>query len=145
MLRADSRILIVDGQVTVARLVAKIFGLIGLPNADVAFDTPTARDQMEENIPAVVIFDARISPMNVASFVGILRQITEGQALTLMMTTSTASAIVEKAREAGVDGILLKPFTPKDLKTQLALAIEGRKVSTARPLVVPLRNTISLD
>lgn len=145
MLRADSRILIVDGQIAVARLVAKIFGLIGLPNADVAFDTPTARDQMEENVPAVVIFDARISPMNVTSFIGMSRQLTGGQALTIMMTTSTTSAIVEKAREAGADGILLKPFTPKDLKAQLSRAIESRKVSAARTSDVPQQNTVSLD
>lgn len=132
MPHADARVLIVDGQVSVARLVAKIFGVAGLQNTQVAFDTPTARDQMEVGTPDIVILDARIAPMNVTAFITLARKLTNGQALTLMMTTSRTAAVVDAAQEAGVDGILLKPFTPADLRAELMLAKERKRSSPTR-------------
>jgi two-component system chemotaxis response regulator CheY len=132
MPHAEARVLIVDGQVNVARLVAKIFGVAGLPNTDVAFDTPTAREQMEARPPDIVILDARIAPMNVTAFITLARKLTNGQAVTLMMTTSRTAEGVDAAREAGVDGILVKPFTPSDLRSELTLAKERKRSSPAR-------------
>ncbi len=73
-----------DGQVTVARLVAKISEFAGLPNTEIAFDTPTAREQMEARPPDIVILDARIAPMNATAFITLTRKLTKGQAVTLI-------------------------------------------------------------
>jgi two-component system chemotaxis response regulator CheY len=132
MPHAQARILIVDGQVTVARLVAKIFGVAGLPNAHIAFDTPTGREQMEARAPDILIVDARIAPMNVTAFITLARKLTNGQTVTLMMTTSKTAEVVDAAREAGVDGILVKPFTPSDLRSELTLAKERKMSSPVR-------------
>lgn len=126
MLRSDARVLIVDGQVAVARLVAKIFGAAGLMNSDVAFDTLTARGQIEAAAPDIAVIDAHAGPMRVTAFITLVRRLTENRALTFVMTTSRTAEVVDAAGEAGVDGILLKPFSPNDLRTQLAAAVERK-------------------
>ncbi|WP_267359379.1 MULTISPECIES: response regulator [unclassified Methylobacterium] len=127
MLRSDARVLIVDGQVAVARLVAKICGSAGLSNTDVAFDTLTARGQIEADTPDVVVIDARAAPMRVTAFITLVRRLTDGRALTFLMTTSRTAEAVEAASEAGVDGVLLKPFTPGDLRAEIAAATGKRQ------------------
>ena len=126
MLRSDARVLIVDGQVAVARLVAKIFGSAGLTNSDVAFDTLTARGQIEATAPDIAVIDARVGPIRVTAFIMLVRRLTDNRALTFVMTTSRTGEMVEAAGEAGVDGVLLKPFTPADLSAQIAAAVERK-------------------
>ena len=145
MTNSDARILIVDGQVAVARLVAKIFGVAGLSNTDVAFDTPTARGQMEARTPDIVILDARIAPMRATAFITLARKLTNDRVITLMMTTSRSAAVVDAAHEAGVDGILLKPFTPADLTAQLAEASERKQTPPIPRRTDPRQNAVILD
>lgn len=130
-LRSDARVLIVDGQVSVAHLVAKIFRLTGLPNTDVAFDTLTARNQIEAHLPDIVILDARIAPTRASAFITLVRRLTNDQAFIYVMTTSKNSEALDAAIEAGVSGFLLKPFTPADLSMKLTACIE-RSRSTAQ-------------
>lgn len=141
----DSCILIVDGQVAVARLVAKIFGVVGLANTNLAFDTPTAREHLEAKAPDIVIVDARIAPMAVTAFITLIRKLTGGQAITLMMATSKTAQIVDAACEAGVDGILLKPFTPSDLREQLVMASRKKKSIPPRGRDVVQQDVVVLD
>lgn len=131
MSQSNTRILIVDGQVAVARLVAKIFGMAGLPHTDIAFDTLTARSQIEATPPDIVVVDARVAPTRVTAFVTLVRRLTDNRALTFVMTMSRSAEVVEVANEAGVDGILLKPFTPDDLRAQMSAATEKKRLFLA--------------
>jgi PleD family two-component response regulator len=118
-MRSNARVLIVDGQVSVAHLVAKIFRLTGLANVDVAFDTLTARNHLETQLPDIVVLDARVSPTRATAFITLVRRLTHDRALIFVMTTSKHSDLLDAAIEAGVSGHLLKPFSPSDLQSKL--------------------------
>jgi DNA-binding response OmpR family regulator len=105
--------------VAVARLVAKIFGLIGLSEAEFAFDSLTAHKQLKRLQPDIVVVDANISPTRAPMLIALVRALTDGKAVTLLTTTSLDAEIVRAAREAGVDDVLLKPFTPNELRARL--------------------------
>lgn len=122
MLRSDAHVLIVDSHVAVARLVAKIFGLIGLSEAEFAFDSLTAHKQLKRRQPDIVVVDANISPTRAPMLIALVRALTDGKAVTLLTTTSLDAEIVRAAREAGVDDVLLKPFTPNELRARLMSA-----------------------
>jgi len=145
MLRSDARVLIVDGQVAVARLVAKIFNTAGLMNSEVAFDTLTARGQIEATIPDIAVIDARAGPMRVTAFITLVRRLTDGRAMTFVMTTSRTAEVVEAAGEAGVDGVLLKPFTPDDLREQIAAASEKKRAFPRGKWDQTRQNVVALD
>ena len=145
MLRSDARVLIIDGQVAVARLVAKICGSAGLTNANVAFDTLTAREQIETDAPDLVVIDARAAPMRVTAFITLVRRLTDGQALTFVMTTSRTAETVEAAAEAGVDGILLKPFTPGDLRAEIAAAAGKKQAVSHGVLAQSQQSFVAID
>nr|WP_137830261.1 response regulator [Methylobacterium sp. L1A1] len=122
MLRSDAQVLIVDGHVAVARLVAKIFGLIGLSEAELAFNSLDAHKQLKRLQPDIVVVDANIAPSRAPMLIALIRALTDGKAVTLLTTTSLDTEIVRAAREAGVDDVLLKPFTPNDLRARLLSA-----------------------
>ena len=74
-----------------------------------------------------MVIDARVGPMRVTAFIMLVRRLTDNRALTFVMTTSRTGEMMEAAGEAGVDGVLLKPFTPADLSAQIAAAVERKR------------------
>lgn len=126
MARPGTRTLIIDSHVAVAQLVARICRLIHVSEIEIAFDTLTARRSLEERVPDIVVIDAHAGPMKLTAFITLAKRVSQGKAITLLMTTSLEADGVRAAREAGVDAILLKPFTPATLQAQIGAVLASR-------------------
>lgn len=122
MLPSDAHVLIIDNHAVVARLMAKIFGLIGISQTELAFDSQTAHSQLKLIRPDIVVIDANIAPTRAPVLIALVRALTDGRAVTILTTTSLNAEVVQAARGAGVDEVLLKPFTPNDLRARLLSA-----------------------
>lgn len=114
-----TQVLLVSSQPSVARLIARMclnIGCEAVSTAASSADMMTALDQsrfevvlIDENVdadPNVLLEHVRTSRGGRGS-------------RTLLLTTAMTKSGVVKAAQAGVDGILLKPFSALDLKSRM--------------------------
>ena len=89
-----------------------------------ASDGEEALSQLRKHKPDIVITDLNMPRMNGLEFIEAARRTPEGQSLPiLLLTTETAQALKDKAREVQATGWLTKPFDPRhilNLVSQLA-------------------------
>jgi two-component system, chemotaxis family, chemotaxis protein CheY len=82
----------------------------------VACDGEEALSQLRRHKPDMVITDLNMPRMNGLEFIEAARRIPEGQSLPiLLLTTETAQALKDKAREVKATGWLTKPFDPNHI------------------------------
>ena len=75
---------------------------------------------LQENRPEVVFTDLNMPEITGTEFIGRVRDIYPDQSLPIIMvTTQNEVQDNEKARQAGVSDITLKPFTAESLKNAL--------------------------
>ncbi|TXN21822.1 response regulator [Methylobacterium sp. WL9] len=115
-------VLVVDDVPAVVAVVRAVLGQIGFPDVDEAADGTAALAAMTERRYGLVISDWNMSPMTGYE---LLRRVRADESLRetpfVMMTTPTQAENFVRARQAGVNRCLLKPFSPAALRT----AIEG--------------------
>jgi len=81
-----------------------------------ATDGLEALSQLREHSPDIVITDLNMPNMNGLEFIEAARKEPVGSALPiLLLTTETAPALKEKAREVRATGWLTKPFDPEQI------------------------------
>ncbi|MEO0914858.1 MAG: response regulator [Pseudomonadota bacterium] len=81
-----------------------------------AVDGVEALDKLKTHRPDIVITDLNMPRMNGLEFIEAARREPEGQALPmLLLTTETAQALKDRAKEVRATGWLTKPFDPKQI------------------------------
>jgi two-component system chemotaxis response regulator CheY len=119
-------ILIVDDYLTMIRIIRNLLTQLGFDNLDEAPDGRAALTKLKERRFGLVISDWNMEPM---SGIELLRQVRADPALAalpfLMITAENRDDRVALAREAGVDGYVVKPFNADTLGKQIARAISG--------------------
>lgn len=124
----STAILIVDDQPIVVELLKRMLASMGLPEVDSAADGWEALSAMRERRYGLIIADINMAPM---TGLQMLRAIRSDPALkhvpVLMMTASKLEELHEEARQARVNGYLLKPFTAQTLREAILriLAVWG--------------------
>ena len=111
--------LVVDDSATMRRIVANALKSIGLTDVVEAADGSQALLACDQTVE-FVITDWNMPVMGGLDFVKALRaNPTTARMPVLMVTTRSVQEDIMQAVEAGVNGYILKPFTPQVLKDKI--------------------------
>ena len=116
------RILIVDDSLTMRRLLLRTLSQAGFPDAEI-LEAGTGAEGLERFDPRSI--DLVLTDVNMPEMDGFAlarevrkrsREVPDGKPVRiLMMTADGEPAMLQAARDAGADGLLVKPFTPPAL------------------------------
>jgi two-component system chemotaxis response regulator CheY len=114
-----TRCLIVDGS-SVVRKVAKRILTTPLDDVTEAESGSSGLSVVASNKPDVVIVDGDLADMDVTDFIRHIRAMRDAQQPTIfVMMTEMNLALMTKAKRAGADDYLLKPFDRDQLTRRL--------------------------
>lgn len=100
---------------------------IDLPSVEIASTPSQTLDAFEQVVFDIVLIDENIVAGDVNGFLGKLRTLKSGsKARLVLLTTAMTKAAVHEAIKAGVDAILLKPFSATDLQSRLQVLTNER-------------------
>ncbi|WP_407523701.1 response regulator [Methylobacterium oryzisoli] len=121
---SDKRLLVVDDQIIVRQIVSAIGEKLGFGTVDTAQDGDEALQMLRKQPYDVVIADWNMQPMTGFELLRTVRADKEFAAIRfLIMTARTDAAAILAAKNAGVDGYMLKPFTPQTLQDKILAAV----------------------
>lgn len=121
------KILLVDDNQHMRRLLAEILRAVGVDNIREAADGGEGLELMRKFQIDLVMTDLSMQPMDGVEFVRLLRNSPDSPNPTMpviMITGHSTMARVNEARNAGVSEILTKPLTAKGVLERLHQAIE---------------------
>jgi two-component system chemotaxis response regulator CheY len=119
-------ILIVDDYRTMIRIIRNLLTQLGFDDLDEAQDGSAALAKLKERRFGLVISDWNMEPMSGMELLRQVRADPELEALPfLMITAENRDDRVALARQAGVNGYVVKPFNADTLGRQIASAMGG--------------------
>ncbi len=115
------RFLIIDDSITMRRILSNTLAKLGHSDVVEASSGREALAHLAEGTVDVVITDWRMPDMNGLDLVRSLRNSPRTTHLPIMMVTANArSEDVVQALKSGVDGYVVKPFTPDTIRDKIA-------------------------
>jgi len=120
------RVLVLDDNTYMCRIVQTILGSFGAKRVSVANDGDTAIELLRKQDFDIAIIDHLMKPMNGLEFTRTIRTSKDSpnpDLPILMMTAYTERHRIEAAKIAGVNTLLVKPFTPAELYRRVIYAI----------------------
>ena len=116
----DKQILFVEDSPTMRRIISNSLSRIGIKNIIEAENGVDALDKLQNKTMDMIITDWNMPEMNGKELVEHLRGIDKYKATPiLMITTRGMQDDVMTAIKAGVNGYIVKPFTPDILKKKM--------------------------
>jgi two-component system chemotaxis response regulator CheY len=116
------KLLVVDDSYAARRLLINTLRMSGLALSEVyeAGDGPEALVAIAKTQPDVILCDFSMPKMDGITFVGLLRQKYDSEAVKIVMLTARGGpGIEDRARQAGVDVFLHKPVDDEELVSAL--------------------------
>ncbi len=119
-------ILIVDDYKTMLKIIRSLLKQLGFGNVEEAMDGSAALQKIRKNY-GLVISDWNMEPM---SGLELLKEVRLDSKLKdvpfIMITAESKTENVIAAKEAGVNGYIVKPFTAATLKSKIDTVLAGR-------------------
>ena len=118
-------VLIVDDYKTMLRIIRNLLEQIGFTNIDEATDGAAAFKKMQERTYGLVISDWNMEPMSGFEFLKKCRA-SEGYQKAvpfILITAESKPENVVKAKQAGVNNYIVKPFNAATLKKKLSAVL----------------------
>lgn len=113
-------ILIVDDYKTMLRIIRNLLKQIGFENVDEATDGAMAHQKIKEKKYGLVISDWNMEPMSGYELLQKVRGDEATKALPfIMITAESKTDNVVKAKQAGVNNYIVKPFNASTLKQKI--------------------------
>ena len=120
-------ILVVDDYQTMVRIVRNLLQQLGFDNVEDASDGTSALVKLRQKPFALVISDWMMEPMSGLELLREVRADPRLKALPfIMVTAENRKDRIAKARQAGADGYIIKPFNAEALSERIA-AVMGRR------------------
>lgn len=120
------RFLVIDDSVMMRRIIVNALQRIGYTDSVEAADGPDALAKLDASIDFIVT-NWNMPLMTGLELAHAVRRAPGGsQVPILMVTTRGALDDITAAVEAGVDGYIIKPFTPSVLKEKIHRLLAGR-------------------
>ncbi len=123
----NMQILIVDDYKTMLKIIRNLLKQLGFSNVEEAMDGSTALQKIRGKNYGLVISDWNMEPM---SGLELLKEVRLDAKLKdvpfIMITAESKSENVIAAKEAGVNGYIVKPFTAAILKSKIDTVLAGR-------------------
>ena len=120
-------ILIVDDYKTMLKIIRNLLKQLGFGNVDEAMDGSAALQKIRSKNYGLVISDWNMEPM---SGLELLKEVRLDGKLKdvpfIMITAESKTENVIAAKEAGVNGYIVKPFTAAILKSKIDTVLAGR-------------------
>ena len=121
----SKRILFVEDSPTMRRIIANSLQRLGFSDIIEAENGVDALNKLEGQKIDLVITDWNMPEMNGADLVKTLRSMPEYEEIPIVMiTTRGMKDDVMTAMKLGVNGYVIKPFTPDVLKSKLELVMK---------------------
>lgn len=117
-------ILVVDDYNTMVRIMRKLLKQCGFENVDDASNGEEALQKIGEKDYGLVITDWNMEPMTGFEVLKTVRASEKTAALPVILVTAESKADnIEAAKQAGVNGYLVKPFTAPVLMEHIEAAL----------------------
>ncbi|MGE5477260.1 MAG: two-component system response regulator [Bacteroidales bacterium] len=109
----DIRVLIVDANAHIRRLIATLLGALSIKDVHEARNPAAAVPLMVENPPHLIITDLAADATETVLFVHRIRrgELVDARTPVLALAGSTHHAVLEQARAAGIDDVIAKPIS----------------------------------
>jgi CheY-like chemotaxis protein len=132
---ANIAALVVDDNAHMRAIVATLLHALGVCEIKQAADGAEARATLTQWRPDLIIVDQHMKPVSGTEFARALRRTSENcyDAPIIMLTAHTERAIVEAARDSGIDEILAKPISAKALLQRLHAVTHERRSFVRTP------------
>jgi len=108
------RILIVDDEPDLLKVVAVRLQKSGY-EVMTAVDGQEALDLLQKDVPDLIFLDLRLPRISGYDVCMHIKSDERLKAIPVILFTASTERIAEKAKEAGADGYLIKPFASEDL------------------------------
>ncbi len=116
----NMRILIVDDFSTMRRIIKNVLNELGFQNTDEADDGASALTMIRSGRYELVITDWNMPGMPGIELLKAIRSDPGTASLPVLMVTAEAKKNqIVKAAQAGVNGYIVKPFTPETLRGKI--------------------------
>ncbi len=121
----DMKILIVDDFSTMRRIIKNVLQELGFNNTEEADDGTTALPMLRSGSYDFLITDWNMPGMEGIDLVQAVRADAKmGKMPILMVTAEAKKEQIVKAAEAGINGYIVKPFTPETLREKISKIFE---------------------
>ncbi len=121
------RVLVVEDNQHMARLVRTLMSAIGLRNVQIARDGTEAFDALQNSTFDLMITDLAMRPIDGLEMTKMIRNSDDSPNPTIpiiMMTGHSERHLVEEARDAGATEFLCKPLTANNLYQRIVSVVE---------------------
>lgn len=125
MVDMNMNILVVDDFKTMRRIVSNLLMQIGFKNIDEAIDGESALKKISDKTYNMVISDWNMEPMSGFELLQQIRS-SENEIKTvpfIMITAESKPENIIKAKQAGVNNYIVKPFNVDTLKTKITAVL----------------------
>jgi two-component system chemotaxis response regulator CheY len=123
---AEMNILIVDDSPTMRRIIVNTLKRLGYVSMTEASDGVDALHKIQEQAFELIITDWNMPEMDGLTLAGVLRHSEAYMHIPiLMVTTRSVQEDIVAAIKAGVNGYIVKPFTPSILKEKIEQVLGG--------------------
>ena len=120
-------ILIVDDYKTMLKIIRNLLKQLGFSNVDEATDGSVALRKIHNKNYGLVISDWNMEPMSGLQLLKEVRLDAKLKGLPfIMVTAESKTENVIAAKESGVNGYIVKPFTAATLKSKINTVLAGR-------------------
>jgi tetratricopeptide (TPR) repeat protein len=122
MIGADSRVLIVDGQPRIRRLLDTMLHVSGVKTVHAASDGNLAKDILQSRPVDVVLYDWATPVLNGVDFLGAVRALSVTKFLPFVLMSGYGQLDDEDyaaGKNLDVDGYVFKPITHEDLEDKI--------------------------
>lgn len=118
----NMKILVIDDYKTMRRIVINLLGQLGFKNIDEATDGEAAMKKIIDNNYGLVVSDWNMEPMDGFALLQKVRAMEDEKKKLvpfIMVTAESKPENIIKAKQAGVNNYIVKPFTADTLKKKL--------------------------
>ncbi len=120
-------VLIVDDYKTMLKIIRSLLKQLGFGNVEEAMDGSAALQKIRSKNYGLVISDWNMEPMSGLQLLKEVRLDTKLKDVPfIMITAESKTENVIAAKEAGVNGYIVKPFTAAILKSKMNTVLAGR-------------------
>ena len=122
------RVLLLEDNLSMRTLIITVLRMLGIPNVKASANVDQAMVELEMQEPDIAIVDCDNDPKEGPKFIRAMRRFEDGRFAEVPVILLSAYAdrqMVDRARNAGANDLLVKPFSPRILLQHIGFVIEN--------------------
>jgi two-component system chemotaxis response regulator CheY len=140
MIDRSAPILLIEPDATAFTVISDLLCSLGFDNVEAAADSTTALELLGSYRPMLIISDLHVAPLNGLQLLRTIREDERLSRTSFLLAAQALSPLEALAiKNAGVDSLLLKPFSADVLSTKIEAAVKARPRARVTPEVTVKR------